>query len=350
MDSSLFRLKRAICYTADMKYILAFLLSVSFLQSQEIVVNNRILTTVNGHTLSMLDVVKQMDVVMSQHYPQYLDSVPAKMQFYTMQWKATLQHMIDQELMMADAESRQVSATDAEVREEIQNRYGPNVMGTLDALGLSYEEAKAMTHKELVVQKIQWLRVTSKAFSKVTTEVVKKAFEEHLAHHPPKEMWKYQFLTLRYDAIDAAMSAAEQIEEFKEISGNVLSVAADLLKQKMPQEEGPHLSISSELTSEDKELSELHRKVLSQMTVGSWSKPVLQQSRDGTQVVRIFHLKSHSKQETPLFETMATGLRQELVNQYAEKEMSLYLARLHQRFNYAPDMLDIPPYFEPFSF
>ncbi len=335
-----------------MRYILALILTAAFLhaQPQEIVVNNRILTTVNGRTLSMLDVVKQMNVLLSQHYPQYLESEPAKMQFYTMQWKPTLQRMIDQELMMADAESREVKASDAEVRQEIQNRYGPNVMGSLDKLGVSYEEAKKMVHQELVVQKIQWLRVTSKVLSNVTTEVIKKAFEDYLVKNPPKEMWTYQFLTLRYDEIDMALSLAEQIEDLHEASGGVLAIAADIFKQKLPEEEWTHLSLSSEFISEGKELSEAHREVLTQTRPNSWSEPIVQQSRDGSKVVRIFHLKSHTKQETPLFETMATGIKQELFNQYGEKEMEVYIARLHQRFNYNQNSLDIPAQFEPFSY
>jgi hypothetical protein len=248
-----------------MKYLLILLLSLSFLHadSQKIVVNNRILTHVNGKTLSMLDVVKQMDVYLSQYYPQYLDAEEAKIQFYNVQWKPTLQRMIDQELMMADAESREVKATDAEVREEIQNRYGPNVMGSLDKLGITYEEAKKMVYQDLVVQKIQWLRVTSKVLSRVTTEVVKKAFNNYLIQNPPKEMWTFQFLTIRQDEIDTALSMAEQIIDLQETSSSLLPVAIDLFKQKLPETEWTHFSLSTELNLEEKELSEAHRDALS---------------------------------------------------------------------------------------
>lgn len=338
--------------SCSMRYLLAFILAAAFLcaESQDLVINNRILTTVNGKTFSVLDVVKQMDVFLNQHYPQYLDSPPAKMQFYTMQWKPTLQRMIDEELMLADAESREVKASDAEVREEIQNRYGPNVMGSLDRLGITYEEARKMVHKDLVVQKIQWLRVTAKVLSKVTTEVMKQAYEDHIVKNPPKEMWTYQFLTLRYDNVELALSLAEQIKDLQESSASVLSVAADIFKQKIPEDEWKRLALSSDFVSEEKELSDAHRAVLSQMRPNSWSDPVVQQSRDGSKVVRIFHLKSHTKQEIPLFETMATGIRQELLNRFAEKEMDAYLARLHQRFNYNQSSLDVPDHFEPFSF
>lgn len=342
-----------------LKYLLAVLLSFHVLSptlaafslstNQEIIVNNRILTTINGKTISVLDVMKQMDVFLNQYYPQYLDSSPAKLQFYSTQWKPTLERMIDQELMMADAESREIKSTDAEVREEIQNRYGPNVMGSLDKLGISYEEAKEMVHRDLVVQKIQWLRVTSKVITKVTTEMTKKAYDDYLKKNPPKEVWTYQFLTLRYDSVEAALSQAQQIKDLQERSGKALSIAVDLFKEQLPEPERSHLTLSSELQSEDKELSSANRDVLTTLALGSWSDPIVQQSRDGSQVVRIFHLKNHTKQETPAFETIASGLKQELLNQYAEAEMEVYVARLHQRFGYDPKALDIPPQFEPFS-
>jgi hypothetical protein len=47
---------------------------------------------------------------------------------------------------------------------------------------------------------------------------------------------------------------------------------------------------------------------------------------------------------------MASGLKNELLNAYAEKEMEVYLKRLYQKFNYSPKSLDIPPQFEPFSY
>lgn len=340
-------------------YLLSFLFLSSFLQasiassmidSQEITVRNRILTTINGKTISVLDVMKEMDVFLSQYYPQYLDSKPARFQFYTMQWRPTLQRMVDQELMMADAESREVKATEAEIREEIHNRYGPNVIATLDKLGITYEEAKEMVHRDLVVQKIQWLRVTSKVLAKVTTEMTKNAYIDYLEKNPPKETWTYQFLTLRYDSVDTALSLAEQIKSLQEAAGKVLSVAVDLFKEKLPEAEWSHLALSAEVQTDDKELSAAHRDVLKKLSPQMWSDPIVQQSRDGSQVVRIFHLKDHTRQETPAFETVANGLKQELLNKYADAEMNVYLSRLHQRFGYSPDSLDIPPHFEPFSF
>ncbi len=320
-----------------MKYFFLLLLTATILHAapkHDIVINNRILTTVNGRTISVLDVMKQMDVFLSQYYPEHLNSPEGRMQYYTSQWQQTLQRMIDEELMVADAESKEVKATDAEVREEIQNRYGPNVMGSLDKLGISYEEAKKMIHQEIVVQKIQWLRVTSKVMSNMTTQVVKKEFNDYLTKNPPKDLWTYQFITIRDDDVNHAMQLAEQVAE-------------DPLAA-YPEHQGK-ISVSSELQMEEKDLAQPIREVLSKLTIGSWSQPVIQKSRDGSQVVRIFHLKSHVKQESPLFQTMVAGLKNELMNRYADKEMDLYVTRLHERFNFDQNSLDIPKHFEPFS-
>jgi len=53
-----------------------------------------------------------------------MDSKTARYQFYSAQWYPTLQQMIDHELMVTDAETREVKVSDGEVREEIQTRFG----------------------------------------------------------------------------------------------------------------------------------------------------------------------------------------------------------------------------------
>lgn len=330
--------------------LLLLLVAVSTLcaaRAPEIRVKNRILTTVNGQTISVLDVMKQMDVFLNQNYPQYLDSKEMRMQYYTSQWRETLQRMVDEELMLADAESKEIKASDAEVREEIQNRYGPNVRKSLDRLGISYEEARKMVHKEIVVQKIQWLRVTSKVMSNVTNKVVKSEFDQYLTKNPPKELWTYQFLTLRAESVEEALAAAQEVEAMQ--SGSLAS-ALDAFKEKHPDSLAVKLTLSSEIQMEEKELSDMNRHVLHKTALSTWSKPVIQKTRDGSEVVRIFHVKSHTKQESPLFQTMVAGLKNELLNRHLDKEMNVYIARLHKKFNFDQTSLDIPPQFEPFSF
>jgi len=317
-------------------------------QVQEIVVHNRILTKINGKNISVLDVMKQMDVHLSRYYPQFMDSKTARYQFYSSQWRNTFQQMVDHELMVADAESRDIKVSDGEVREEIQTRFGPNVMATLDQLGISSEEAREMVQQDMIVQRIQWFRVTSKALQKVTSQEIKNAYQKFLQENPAKEEWKYQFITIRADDAAAAQELGLKLSALKEKSLANLTVAADLFKSELPPESPATFSVSQEFTLEDKSVSQAHRDVLSQLQPSQWSAPVSQLSRDGTTVVRIFHLKEHTKTKPPAFASLSNDLKNQLLNETAEQENRIYVAKLHQRFGFDEKSLDIPPHFEPF--
>src|SRR5690242_2788930 len=127
---------------------------LAYEEPQEIVVTNRILARVNGVSISVIDVMKKMDMLLQRYYPERFSFKFMRFQYYTKNWRDTLTQIIDQELMLADAEHLDVKVSDAEVREEIIRRFGANIMVTLDAIGVSYEEARAQIHKEIVVQKI----------------------------------------------------------------------------------------------------------------------------------------------------------------------------------------------------
>jgi hypothetical protein len=321
-------------------------------QVQEIVVNNRILTKLNGKNISVLDVMKQMDVFLSRHYPQYMDSKTARYQFYSSQWLPTLQQMIDHELMVTDAEARQVKVSDGEVREEIQTRFGPNVMGSLDQLGITYDEAREMVQQDMIVQRIQWVRVTSKVLQKVTSQDIKNAYQKFLQENPAKEEWKYQFLTIRAEDETAGQELAAKLAALKEKTLANLTIAADLFKTELPPEPTDipkfTLNVSQDFTLEDKSVSQAHRDVLSQMKPAEWSAPTSQLSRDGTTVVRIFHLKEHTKTKPPAFASIYNDLKNNLLNITAEQENKIYVATLRKKFGFDDRALDIPPHFEPF--
>jgi hypothetical protein len=317
-------------------------------QVHEIVVQNRILTKLNGKNISVLDVMKKMDVFLSTYYPHYMNSKTARYQFYSTQWRQTLQQMIDHELMVIDATNRDVKVSDGEVREEIQTRFGPNVMGTLDTLGITYDEAREMVYQDMIVQRIQWVRVTSKVLQKVTSQEVKNAYQKFLKENPATEEWTYQFVTIRAADETAAQELAVKLAALKEKSQQNLTVATDLFKAELPPESTVTLSVSQEFTLEDKAVSEAHRDVLSQMKPSEWSAPTAQLSRDGTTVVRIFHLKNHTKTQPPAFATISNDLKNQLLNETAEQESKVYVANLYKRFSFDERSLDIPPRFEPF--
>jgi hypothetical protein len=258
--------------------------------------------------------------------------------------------MIDHELMVTDAETREVKVSDGEVREEIQTRFGPNVMESLDQLGITYDEAREMVHQDMIVQRIQWVRVTSKVLQKVTSQEIKNAYQKFLQENPAKEEWKYQFVTIRSEDEAAGQELAVKLADLKEKAQGNLGLASDLFKTELPPEFTPKftLGVSQEFTLEDKAISEAHRGILSQMKPTEWSTPTPQLSRDGTTVVRIFHLKEHTTTKPPAFASIYNELKNHLLNQSAEQENKIYVANLRKKFGFDERSLDIPPRFEPF--
>ena len=282
---------------------------MSMEEPQNLIVNNRILAKINDKTISVIDVMKRMDVFLNRAYPHLIGSKMARFQFYSTNWRETLEQMIDDELMLIDSEGKDLKISDGDVRETLQERFGPNVMGNLDNLGLSYEEARKMIHTELVVQKMVWFRVNSKALISVNPKDVKEFYKDYCIKNPPIETWKYQVFSIRTKDKQAAEKIASCIYMLIKDKMDLHTVAAQL-NQKLPDDismtmtvsnnnqNDLSISVSEEYEVTDKEISEPHKKALFMLKKGSYSKPVTQVSRsDNSTVYRIFHLKDHSKHQ-----------------------------------------------------
>lgn len=315
---------------------------------KEIIVQNRILVEINKKPISVLDVVKQMDNFLHRYYPQYADSKLAKYHYYKGYWRETLEQMIDNELMIADAENLKITISPTEVREEIHRRFDPNVLERLEQLNLSYEEIKDLITKDLLIQKIQWFRVMSKVHQKITAEELKKSYHDHLNKYPPKNSWQYQFVNIRIENKTLALEIAEKLNLLKDKAENDLSKAFELFSSQNSEKILQGIYISQDLDLEERMLSPQHLSVLQSIKPNNWSNPVWQTDRDGSFVLRIFHLKNHQRDETPPFESLLPQLKQDLLQRYAFEESEKYTKKLRDRFGYSENSLSIPKHFEPF--
>jgi hypothetical protein len=314
----------------------------------ELVVYNRILAKVNGKTISVVDVMKKMDLFLQKHYPDLANSKMARCQFYSSQWRDYLTQMIDTELMIADAEKLEVKVVEAEVREEILNRFGPNIMPALDKLGLTYEECRQMIHDEMIVHRMMWFRVNSKALANVNSQDVKEAYQDYCAKNPEMQQWQYQVLSVRSSDKSVSETLASKAFELLNAKLDFGSIPEQL---KAP-DEATTVSLSAQMQADEKSISSSHREILKTLTDNSFSPPIAQVSRiDSSVVYRIFYLKKHSKKELPAFEKMADILKDQLLQQAASKENSQYILKLHQRLGYDEKhmMETLPADFQPFA-
>ena len=249
-----------------------FFLTLSASLSAEIILHNRPLAKLHGKTFSVMDVKKKMDFFLKEHNPSILENEPARYQFYTQNWRSVLQEFINNELIKMEAENFKLPISDGDVREEMEKRFGPNLVARLDQLGLSYEEAKEMIRDELIVRNISWYRIWNKVLQEVTPELIKTEYSEFVTEKPKNDTWTYKMVSLRGD------QATEQ----------AASLAYDILMKKQDL-----------ITMSSKEIAPEVLQVLERLPVGGVSEPVLQKSRsDGSNVYRLFCVVEH-KPDTP---------------------------------------------------
>lgn len=339
-----------------MKFSFLFLLILPFLAfaddaQPEIIINNRILATVNGKNISVFDVMKKMDVFLTRSYPEEVKSYEKCYQFYSQNWRQVLNQLVDNELILADAEKLQIKIPDAKIRETIHERFGPNVMASLDELGITLDEAWQMIYTEIAVQQVSWFRVYKKAQDKIGPQDIKVKYKDYLTHNPPKEKWKYQVLSIRAKTEQLGSIYAQKAYALIRNEPLPFEMLAKKLTEGDELASDVTINVSDEYDVEGKNLSSSHKSILCTLVPGAYSEPIAQVSRhDNSTVHRIFYLKDYKTSAPPSFDSMVEKLLDDLVQKEVEKEFPPYLSKLRKQFNFNEKNLEsIPNDFQPFA-
>ena len=219
-----------------------------------LVVNNRPLIKVNGKVISLIDVMKKMDIIIHEHFPEVSTSVVSLFQFYSNQWKPILEDMVFNELMILDAEQKEIKVSEGDVREEMERRFGPNIITTLAGLKLQYDEVKQMIHDEIVVRRVQGLKVYSKVQLAVTPELIRNSYSAYTKENPPKEEWKYQVLSVRGEDADTCLTTINSISDKLKLENTKLSDIASEASESV--EKDINVNLSKEYVVNDTSISQ----------------------------------------------------------------------------------------------
>jgi len=308
----------------------SFMESSSALPNEpRLMINNRPLAKIHGKVLSLYDVVKKMNLFLFDYSPDYSPSAPEKYQFYSSRWESTLDEMIADELILLDAEHKEIKISDGEVREELHDRFGPNIRESLDKVNLEYEEARNIIRSDLTVQQLIGMKVHAKAFQIVTPELIKESYDEYLAGNPPKDEWKYQVLSIRGQDKELCESLSNKAFELLQEKKDMDTVAASL------QEEGVTVSVSEDFSGHSEKISKLHFDVIKALSPDTISPPVSQVSKfDNNTVFRIFHLKDINHILPTQFSEMHDKLKNQLLYKISDQEKDSYINSLKKRFGY----------------
>ncbi len=309
-----------------------------FEQEQDLVINNRVLVRINAKPITVMDVVRKMDLFFYRQYPELATSPVARYQFYGSAWETMLTALIDDYLIVADAEEKGVVISEGEIREELENLFGPDVVFNLDGMGLSLAEATEMLKMELTVQRMNMMMVRARAMTDVKPKEVRARYEQMLKDNPPQNSWVYRVLSIRGDEHERVAQEASKL----------------LNEQKLPFEEivatlstpDIEISVSDDYQREEGSISLGHMAVLQTLSAGAYSAPL---SKDS--VSRIFCLGDYQEGESTPFNDIAEKIRSEIVQEVSGKFNEEYRMKLRVHYGMTDQYLSevVPEGYAPFA-
>lgn len=306
-----------------------------FILAQEekahIVVNNRILTRINDKAISVMDLMKKLDVLFYREFPQYTSSKVARFQFYQANWKSVLQELIDKELILADAEENKLPISNGDVRQEMEQLFGPNIIANLDKAGLTFDDAWKIVQGDITIRRMMYMRVNSKAIRDVTPQNVWDTYEEHVKQIVRPDEWTYRVISIRAkNQEDGAVAANLAYTLLTDHSTTLEQLPAAL--KALPNAKDVQVNVSEEFHHMDKEVSDNYKASLSKLENKQYSSPIAQKSRDNSTVFRIFFLDEHFVGGPISFQEAEPRVKDKLIEMAIGKETEAYLNKLRKHF------------------
>ncbi|MEI8365771.1 MAG: SurA N-terminal domain-containing protein [Parachlamydiaceae bacterium] len=304
-------------------------------QEMRITVNNRILAKANGKAISVVDIMKKMDMLFYRQFPEFTSSSQARYQFYMANWKHVLSEMIDRELIVADAEESKLQVGASDVRQEMESLFGPNIIANLDKVGLTFDEASDMILADITLKRMMYFRVQMKAFSQATPQKIREYYDEVAKTNIRDNEWVYNVITVRHrDSVKAANAASVAYGLLVEDKIPLADLPAKLEEIVQSSVKSPSVKISEEYHTKEKELSDSFKKTLTSISPGEYSIPIAQKSRtDNSTVVRIFFLKNMISGGVIPFSEMEAKIKMKLIEDGIERESLAYITKLRQHFD-----------------
>lgn len=301
---------------------------------QEVFVNNRILAKVNGKAISVIDVMKKMDMLFYRQFPEYTSSAPARFQFYNVNWKYVLNDLIDKEVILADAEEHKMPLTNGDIRQEMELLFGPNIIANLDKIGMSYDEAYKIVKGDIILRRMLYYRVNTRAMWEVTPQAVRAAYEEYARENIQEEEWLYHVVTIRDKDAEKGKKAAESVYELLKNKTADLPSLTSYLKENEILAKTTSVNVSEEFRHNSKEMSDANRDIITKIGPQEFAEPIAQKSRlDGAAVYRIFYLSEKTEGGIPPFSGIEHKLKDKLLGIAIDKETATYLKKLRTHFD-----------------
>lgn len=342
-----------------MKHVVFLSILCSFLggalvgQSPQLVVNNRVLAKVNNKAITVVDVTKKMDMILLRQYPEEFASTEVRHQFYQANWQHVLSDLIDRELVVLAAEELQWPVQAGDIRQEMEEIFGPNVRMNLENAGLTFDEVWQMLRADIIIRRMLSLNVNTRVLAEITPQRVRMAYEEYLKDSKFHEEYSYRIVTFKAKEAFKAMEVAQVAHKLLKQDLTIVEKLKEELKTKYGvKDEAVSITLSSPFTQRQDVLAEPIREVLASLTPGSVSQPLEQRSRsDGSLIVRLYVLESKKSTEPLAFSELEAKLKDGLLKQRLAEETGSYFTKLRKHFDVRLEDIqkDLPQSFAPYA-
>lgn len=301
-------------------------------------INNKVLVTVNGKSITVVDVMKKMDMIFYQQFREYSDSIEARHQFYSLQWKRVLQELIDKEIILADAVENQIPISNGDVRQEMEMLFGPNIIASLDKMDMGYDEAFDMVKGDLMIRRMMMMRVNLKAMRNVTPQLVQKQYEEFAKENVYPPRWTYQVISVRHPDNKVGAEVADTAYALLGADIALGQLKARLDSVGVVNDAAVNVSQTFDLA--EGEVAPNNLEVLKTLGVNEYSKPVIEQSRkDNTLVHRIYYLVDKKEGGAVPFAEAEKKIHAKLMDDAVDLETIAYLKKLRTHYGVSERLL-----------
>lgn len=323
-------------------------------QNGEMVINNRILAKINGKVFSVMDLMKKLEVIFYREYPQYAEIPQAKYEFFSSSWRQILDELIDAELAKANAQEVKLTVSDGDVRQEIENVFGPNVVMNIDKTGMTYEDVFKILADDITVQRMTYGMAHVHAINRIGPQDVRKAYEEYCQKNPIEESWDYKVLTVKSQDPDKSLLFANLCLNLLQQDGATFDNLNQMLKEKNLLTAGVNITTSETLSRKISNVSDSHKEVLKTLQANTFSKPIIQESKPHQKqsIAKVFYIEKYTPAGVIPLKNIEGKLKNMLLDKAMQEETLVYRKKLRKRFGIDEAYLtkSVPENFEPFIF
>jgi len=297
---------------------------------------------------------RERAILVLQQFPQYAHSVDFRHKFYLAHWQNVLEELVNNQLIIADAEEKKVGVSDGDIRKELEDIFGPNVVETIDSLGMTHEEAWEMVKTDVIVSRMKGMMVQSKAAMTLQPKRIRALYENIEAEKIADEEWRYRVLSIRHKKPSSAELAARAAYEMIQEQPVVDLEAVKRTLEEQGKRGEVHARVKVSLTDSEQRpmstLAEGYREAITRLEAGQCSEPCMQVSRiDNSTVYRIFYLEDHVIPIPPPLMAVESQIQNQLFMEAASAEYRQYISKLRDHFEVDQALVQsLPEGFEPF--